>query len=207
MISKIALNVADFFVYKNVINRDMRDVCVYGLDLILSGIVNLAVIFTAGVLIGRLLTALIFVAIIIPIRMFTGGYHADTHIGCNAVCIVTFLLSVVLLNITEKWSLDMVVWFAMSVSIVVVARLSPIENKNKRIAGETKKKYKFISVIIYSLILIVSVFLNIIGCANDKYMGLEMNTLSLYINITLIIVVCTMVMGKRKEERVKCWKA
>lgn len=204
MISKIALNIADSFVSKNIIREEMRDVCIYGLDLMISGIINVAVVLITGALIGKFLLAIVFMAILIPLRMFTGGYHADTHIGCNVVCIVTFILSILLLGLIQKHTLETVTWGLLCVCIIIIAKFSPIENPNKKVTSEQKIRYKHISVSMCSVLSVVSIIMNIISCSKDEQNLLKLQMLSLYINITLIIIAGTMVLGRWKEGRGKC---
>lgn len=65
-----------FYLCKNnVIETDNMDIYVYGLDVLISGVVGTLVILFAGILFNRVRLSVIYLATMIPIRMYTGGYH------------------------------------------------------------------------------------------------------------------------------------
>ena len=50
MIHSIALVIADFFVYKDVITEEEKEVCAYGMELIISGIISIALVLIIGLI-------------------------------------------------------------------------------------------------------------------------------------------------------------
>ncbi len=59
-------------------DEEMRDVCIYGLELILSFIFSTSIILTVGAISGHILSSIAFLAVFILVRRFTGGFHANT---------------------------------------------------------------------------------------------------------------------------------
>lgn len=50
MIHLIALVIADFFVSKDVITEEEKEVCAYGMELIISGIISIALVLIIGLI-------------------------------------------------------------------------------------------------------------------------------------------------------------
>lgn len=71
MIHSVALVIADFFVSKDVITEEEKEVCAYGMELIISGIINVSLVIIIG-----LITCNIWYAIVYNIMMNTMGVYA-----------------------------------------------------------------------------------------------------------------------------------
>lgn len=50
MIHSVALIIADFFVSKDVITEEEKKVCAYGMELIISGIISIALVLIIGLI-------------------------------------------------------------------------------------------------------------------------------------------------------------
>ena len=127
-----------------------------------------------------------FLSVFILVRQYTGGYHADTYVRCNAAFVLTYLLTVGIWIFCRVHDLKVAVWFILLGAYIIMAVLAPVENKNKPLDDEEVKKYKWKSIVIYSAFLaadITGVFYEV----------------CLYIKIILIIIVVLMVLGKFKE--------
>ncbi len=197
MTNRIALGITDFFLSKGMVKIEEYNICAYGVDLIISGILNAFFVILTGLMINKAVYALVCLIIMIVLRTFTGGYHANTHLGCNSVFIIVFLASVEILELCVTYSMDIIIWLLVSVGIILVAKKTPIKNKNKIVTELESVKYKKASIILYSVIVFVSIILNIID--ETEIFRLRMRLMSLYININLIIVVIMMVIGEWKE--------
>ena len=81
MIHSIALVIADFFVSKDVITEEEEEVCAYGMELIISGIISIALVLIIGLITGNIWYAVVYNIMMVVIRLYTGGYRADTHVG------------------------------------------------------------------------------------------------------------------------------
>ena len=93
MIHSVALVIADFFVSKDVITEEEKEVCAYGMELIIAGIISVALVLIIGLITGNIWYAVVYNIMMIVIRLYTGGYHADTHVGCNVCYCMAFIIS------------------------------------------------------------------------------------------------------------------
>jgi accessory gene regulator B len=81
-----------------------------------------------------------------PIRLFSGGYHSKTYWECFIISFIIFLTIIV---ISKYISLNFDILITLLIiSIILVYRFSPVDNINKRIKSEERrKKLKYLSVI------------------------------------------------------------
>ena len=85
------------------------------------------------------------------IKLFSGGYHAETYWGCFFMSFTTFLAIILpgkyLVNNT------IIVGILLIISIALVVVFAPVDNINKRIKSvNRRKKLKYYSIIITALL-------------------------------------------------------
>ena len=186
---KIIKRITAYFYASGVIGHDMVAICEYGVELMLAGILNVAMILITSILIHQKFYGLIFLLILIPTRAFMGGYHAKTHFTCNVSFICTYLSSLLLLKIIDIHYAVIVQIFVLA-GFIIISAWAPSENRNKQLSDTQKIFYNKISQVIYILLMIVGIVVN--------YKDQE---LSLYINILLIIIAALLVIGKGGKKR------
>lgn len=204
MIQKLASEVADYFIKKDIFKDTEREVYIYGFDLMISGLMNVLLVLIAGIILNSLTYALIFVFVMITVRMYTGGYHADTHIMCNIIFLSAFLVSIATLNVINYFSISWIIWFLQCIGLILVTRFVPLENRNKKLSDEQKERYKKIGITLYLTDIVIAVILNIIGRIGSEYTFF--GNIGLYINIVLIIIALLLIIGIKKEKgRLLVW--
>ena len=82
MISKLAKGTACFFVDNKIIEVEDSEVYAYGIELLLSTIFNLIIAIIIALISNEFIPCVINLTAFVTIRMYAGGYHADTHWGC-----------------------------------------------------------------------------------------------------------------------------
>ena len=182
MIHTIAQKTADIFCRQNVADEEKKEIYIYGIELLVSSLIGAVLILGISIGIGKIWSGVVFLSVFILVRQYTGGYHADTYVRCNAAFVLTYLLTVGIWIFCRVHDLKVAVWFILLGAYIIMAVLAPVENKNKPLDDEEVKKYKWKSIVIYSAFIMV-VFYE--GC--------------LYIKIILIIIAVLMVLGKFKE--------
>ena len=131
MINKLAQNAADILIKNEIISGNSKDVYVYGLDLIISGLISTLAVVLAGSIIGEFFYAMIFNIIMVVVRIYTGGYHASTHVKCTISYIIIFIISIILLR-SEFMSINQIVDITASLlALLIIIIYAPLENKNK----------------------------------------------------------------------------
>ena len=197
MIHLIALVIADFFVSKDVITEEEKEVCAYGMELIISGIINVSLVIIIGLITCYIWYAIVYNTMMIVIRMYTGGYHADTHLGCNICYCGVFLISLIILRIQMLVKGDVLTWIIAAAGYLIIA----LEHHNKRLTIEQKHKYMIISTMLGISSMLISFMLNIMGMVIRYGEYTILCHISLYINTMLLIIGLLLLLGMRKEGR------
>ena len=190
MIHSVALIIADFLFSKDVITEEEKEVCAYGMELIISGIISVALVIIIGLITGSIWYAVIYNMMMILIRTYTGGYHADTHAGCNVCYCGVYLISLLMLRIQ--------VYIRETIIIVLNAQLEHNKKKNKI---KKKEKYMIVSAVLGIASMLISFILNIIGVVTRYGKYSFLCQISLYINTMLLIIGLLLLLGVRKEGR------
>lgn len=83
MISKLAKGMACFFSDNKIIAAEDSEVYAYGIELLLSTIFNLVVAIIIALISNEFIPCFFNLTAFVTIRMYAGGYHADTHWTIN----------------------------------------------------------------------------------------------------------------------------
>lgn len=201
MIHSVALVIADFLFSKDAITEEEKEVCAYGMELIISGIISVALVLIIGLITGSIWYAVVYNIMMIVIRMYTGGYHADTHVGCNVCYCMSFLISMALLRVQMYIKSDVEIWLVAMAGYLIIVLNAPLEHYNKKLTMKQKQDYMIISSMLGIASLLISFGLNIMGVViRDGEYHILCN-ISSYINIMLLIIGLLMLLGMRKEGR------
>ena len=73
MIHSVALIIADFLFSKDVITEEEKEVCAYGMELIISGIISVALVIIIGLITGSIWYAVVYNIMMIVIRLYIFG--------------------------------------------------------------------------------------------------------------------------------------
>lgn len=202
MIHSVALVIADFLFSKDVITEEEKEVCAYGMELIISGIISVALVIIIGLITGSIWYAVVYNIMMIVIRLYTGGYHADTHVGCNVCYFGTYMISLLMLRIQVYIRETIIItWLIALAGYLIIVLNAPLEHHNKKLMMEQKEKYMVVSAVLGIVSMLIAFILNIIGVVirYGKYSFLC--RISLYINTMLLIIGLLLLLGVRKEGR------
>lgn len=153
MVKKVAEKIVRFICKGSDISADMQEVYQYGIELTLSTILNILWIVLASVVLSDIFSGLIFLAVFILIRPFTGGYHAKTYFRCNVVFIFTFLLVWCarqgIAAIPDAELTYRLLEAIMLLSLIPVIAYAPIENENKKLDNDERGRCRIIGIALY----------------------------------------------------------
>ena len=105
MFERISAIIVDRLEDKRIIQMETKEVCAYGLRQIFSTILNAGTMLLIGVFMHMTIEAILFTIAYIPIRIFSGGYHASTPQRCWAFSAVMLFMVLCIVKYTpEKYS-------------------------------------------------------------------------------------------------------
>lgn len=142
MISKLAKGTACFFVDNKIIEVEDSEVYAYGIELLLSTIFNLIIAIIIALISNEFIPCVINLTAFVTIRMYAGGYHADTHWGCmlTLVCVLSaFILIIKTFSTATIRFLSPILWV---LSVLILYKFAPVEHPNKPISEKKKMKLR-----------------------------------------------------------------
>ncbi len=185
MIKKMSNLILQYLLRSDVIDddQDEKEYYQYGIEITISSILNIVLILAIGLLTHNICESFIFLMLFIPIRQFTGGFHASSYFKCNLSFCIVFLSILVMYNFTQEILSTYLSILITFICIIVIALKCPIENKNKPILEERTRFHKRIAILlstIYGIIAIVFI------AFSYKYGALILYTL---LSVTVLIFI------------------
>lgn len=168
MIKKISVHIMNLISSSIELEPDMSEVYQYGIEITISSILNVLLIILFGLIIEDIISAIIFLAYIIPLRQLCGGYHASTYFKCNAVFVLSFLSVYLLARIIVGFDVKITILGAiLLLSLMPVIFFAPVKNSHKDLNILQKKRCKIASIFLSSIVSLVSLLL----CCFTKLYG------------------------------------
>lgn len=99
MIIKIAEKATGILLQENIITEDFKDIYQYGMEVIVSTILNLLLVLTMGVVLNATTQGIIYFLVLATVRTQAGGYHASSYFRCGLVYCGTFIASLLMVKI------------------------------------------------------------------------------------------------------------
>lgn len=142
MISLLSKSIAHFLLRNNIIDENSVSICEYGMEIIISTLIGFLLIMTSGIILGELGAAMLFYVLFVAVRLFSGGYHANSHLKCK----LTMLCCCLLVLVTAKYLIDRFSFIHhllfLTVYILTIFIFAPIENINIPLDDDLKKLKK-----------------------------------------------------------------
>jgi len=135
------LNYEEFFHYD-------RAVYVYGIELIISTLAGLSSIIGISILCSNAIFGIVFILFFVPLRLFTGGYHAKTYSKCYFVSILSFVILLSIQHFLET-KIPTIFWLILFlIAQFYIMRRAPMINRNQEISSQKERKSKTVARII-----------------------------------------------------------
>ncbi len=161
MISKLAKNIAHFFVIQKIIEESKEIIYAYGLELLISDVLNTIIVLLIALFSHTLLAVIVFIAVFMGLRRFVGGYHANSHLSCMfTLTIVMLIFSYGICNISE-YAKTCSISFVVS-ALTIIFCLAPVSHPNKPMSEEKSAKLKvesrFLAIILSLTVIVLLLF-------------------------------------------------
>ncbi len=148
LIEVLSRKILNYLLSSGSIERDETDYYMYGIEITLSSLLNILLVFIIGLIFAAFTESVIFLCAFILMRQFSGGFHASSYFNCNAALCCTCILVILLQKLTCGLITIPVSLCIAAVCIAVIIIRCPIENVNKPIPKERRPFYKMLSAII-----------------------------------------------------------
>ena len=137
---------------QKIIEEKQSAVIAYGLELLLSSVINLLSILFISVIINRAGEIILLLLVSIPLQSFGGGYHCNTHFRCWALTTGGYLIAVL---VAVYLPVEVLLGAAL-ISMYPFLKFSPVENIKAPFGDKFKNKMKKVVRIVYFIEIIIS---------------------------------------------------
>ena len=124
--------VLEYLIRNKVVKNDRlsRDFYRYGIEITVSSFLNIFIILLLSVICNKLISGIVFLIVFIPLRQFTGGYHAKTYFKCNLTFAICFIVTLYVSKIVHiiPMTYQMLIAF---LELFFIFLKCPIKNENK----------------------------------------------------------------------------
>lgn len=143
MLTKAAIRITDKMIIEDVIPEEDRELYEYGMVQGVILVINWITAILIGLLFGMLWQSVAFLLLFTPIRIYAGGYHANSQLQCY---FYTSALQFAVMAAIQY--LSMPLWFYLMtilISAFCIFQIAPVEAENKPMTPVEYKKYGLIT--------------------------------------------------------------
>jgi len=147
---------------QGIIQEEDIDTCRYGLDVFISSALEIVSILVIAAFVGNFFQAVLLFTAFIPLRIYAGGYHADTRLKCYLISLGVYgLLTLVTLVISKEAYATINIILTL-IALETVLTSAPVIHRNKSVSEVERKYYRKFSISICLVESIIVLILTVI---------------------------------------------
>lgn len=154
MIKYVSDKMTSFLVYNKSIDSEDSDICSYGLEILISSLINLVMVLILGSILNKFIQTVVFVICYCSIRQFAGGYHSNTHGKCIFTFLCMYLITICIGSNVDSIYLSQVFLLIGIINWLSIYMLVPVEHINNPLSEIEKINYKKSARIVVTLVLL-----------------------------------------------------
>lgn len=155
MIQSAAVALAKQWAKNGVIHEADIEAYQYGLELMLSTLINIAVMIGLSIAFGHVWLFIPYLVAFIPLRLSAGGYHAKHHLSCILFNAIVYFASLVAVNMLKEPVAILACIIESCVSLILIFLFAPVPARNKSLSTAERKRNRHTSLGLGFLFLIL----------------------------------------------------
>ena len=157
MITKFSKWMTTFLIRERSISEQDTEIYQYGIEITISSILNIFLIIIVSILTKNVVAGMVFLSVFIPLRQFSGGYHATTYFRCNVVFLFTYIIILLLSRyvVISFW----VNCILVLLGVIVLMLFAPVSNIHKPLTKDECKKHKRNALVIYIILAVMGLLI------------------------------------------------
>lgn len=181
----------DFLIRNHALEEKYREYSIYGLTMAVEKMIVCTVLFGISLLLGKVPEGMVFIACFLALRQTTGGFHAETFLGCLIGSVITVVLVLeVLAKLADGHLFIMVSLFI--ISSVCILLFAPVNHPGLMLTLEEQRQYRYWS----RVVLFIEIGLALTGyILQMKWQG--------YIMMAIIICAIFIIVAKLLRQEVR----
>lgn len=157
MFHNIAEDIVFVLIRHKILDIDPRDVYIYGTEIIILNGSLLIIFMLMSFLFKEWNHFLAYLIIFIPLRIFTGGYHAKTSEHCFWLSITIYGISLMFVHFMQYLNVEWELKFISIISCIIILVMTPLINENNPLSESQKNRNRIITYafLVFDLILFI----------------------------------------------------
>jgi accessory gene regulator B len=180
-----------FILIKNkIVDIEEREIYLYGLEVFLLNASLMVIITAMSLVFGAVMHLLAFVVVFLPLRIFGGGYHANSSEKCIVLSTTVYALSLVFVSVLPIIYTSIIAVTVYAISIIVIFVLAPQESKNHKLDAQQYRRNR----VVVRLLLIVNLVIFVLCYLHQHEI---IASVIIYIGIVCISLIVGRAMRRR----------
>ena len=169
------------------ITDEDKEIALYGMKRLTMLVTSIGVALLIGIAVGELKGVILFLAMFMPLRVFTGGLHMPRLWLCgiaSSLLIISVALLIKYIEPEKMIASELLILCIISAIIIII--LAPVDTENKRLFFHEKRKFKIISAVLV-LAEIAVIFLPSVSPRVSMIAGISLMAENSYLIIQALI--------------------
>lgn len=154
MFRNLAEDITFLLIKNKIVEIEKREIYIYGLEVILLNGGLLITFLIISLLCGEMINFAAYLIFFLPMRLFSGGYHAETSERCFILSTIMFGISIAaskLIPLLYTFNTGKIIG---AVSVLVILVLAPLVNENNPLNETQRRRNRIIlcTLLIFDLV-------------------------------------------------------
>lgn len=160
MFRNLAEDITFLLIKNKIVEIEKREIYIYGLEVILLNGGLLITFLIISLLCGEMVNFIAYLIFFLPMRLFSGGYHAETSERCFILSTITFGASIAVSKLIPLLYISNTGKVIGVISVLVILLLAPLINENNPLNQTQRKRNR----IILCTLLFIDLVFYILSC-------------------------------------------
>lgn len=160
MFRNLAEDITFLLIKNKIVEIEKREIYIYGLEVILLNGGLLITFLIISLLCGEMVNFLAYLIFFLPMRLFSGGYHAETSERCFILSTIMFGASIAVSKLIPLLYISNTGKIIGAVSVIVIFVLAPLINENNPLNQTQRRRNR----IILCTLLFIDLVFYILSC-------------------------------------------
>lgn len=171
-----------------ILQEEDIDKCRYGLEIFISSVLEVFSIMMLSIFSKNFVETLLFFGALIPLRIYAGGYHADTKLRCYIISLVVYgifslLLKTVSNNVYMTFNIAELLF-----TLTAVCVAAPVVHHRRNVNDIEIQNYKKISITICAIQSVIILICSFIFKKNIFVFSFALGQLSVALSMAAAMI-------------------
>lgn len=186
MLRRMSERIVGWQIEKGTLTETDREVYLYGYEVLLNQVINVAIAALLAIILRSPIQIIVFLVGYIPLRSYSGGYHADSNLGCSVVSAMLIFVVCLASEAMHGTPVALMSLAAFGVSGLLIFKIAPVPDKNKPLDDLETARYRLRSRMIWAVEVFAGTILVIGGWRAGIVLTLSHAILSLMLCLGLL---------------------